>query len=98
MDRTDNEADVNHKWQHGVRALGVLALGIVALIAVVAMLLHDFGVKSFLDSFFGSWSDIALTLLSGTLVLLALAALRALDRSHLHHDVKADSGHGRGRD
>ncbi|WP_112184567.1 hypothetical protein [Ralstonia sp. GX3-BWBA] len=74
-----------------VRALGTLLLAVAALVVVLAMFWRDVRLASFLDQWFGGWSDRTLTLAATLMLGLSALAFRLVERSERRYAQKRRS-------
>lgn len=63
------------------RAVGALLFTVASLVVVLALFGRDFGLASFLDAWFGEWSELQLTVVGAVMLGLSALALRHLERS-----------------
>ena len=67
------------------RALGALLFVLATLVVVLALFGRDFELQSFLDAWFGEWSELQLTVVGALMLGLSALALRQLERSELRY-------------
>lgn len=63
------------------RAVGALLFALATLVVVLVLFGRDFGLTSFLDAWFGEWSELQLTVVGAIMLGLSALALRHLERS-----------------
>lgn len=63
------------------RALGALLFTVASLAVVLALFGRDFGLVSFLDIWFGEWSELELTVVGAIMLGSSALALRHVERS-----------------
>lgn len=67
------------------QALGALLFTVASLVVVLALFGRDFGLASFLDAWFGEWSELELTVVGAVMLGLSALAHRHLQRSELRY-------------
>lgn len=67
------------------RALGALLFVLATLVVVLALFGRDFGLQSFLDVWFGEWSELQLTVVGALMLGMSALALRCIERSELRY-------------
>lgn len=63
------------------RAFGALLFTVASLVVVLALFGRDFGLASFLDAWFGGWSELQLTVVGAIMLGLSALFVRCLERS-----------------
>lgn len=78
------------------QAFGALLFTVASLVVVLALFGRDFGLASFLDAWFGEWSELQITVVGAIMLGLSALAVRHLKRSEQRYAKTRHSPDRRG--